>query len=101
MTENKTKTESTKTEVAEKANPMDKLKPLFSLEPVLLNKWGARIAANIQKIYYCLLLVFGVLFIKAIMDWAYIGFGAFFFDLVMYGLLFLAVRLFSEKFAND
>ena len=101
MTENKTKTETPKTEVAEKANPMDKLKPLFSLEPVLLSRFGARISANIQKVYYCLLLVFAVLFLKSIMDWAYIGFGAFFFDLVMYGLLFLAVRLFSEKFAND
>lgn len=99
MTENKTKTETQKTE--QKTNPMDKLKPLFALEPVLLSRWGAKIKANIQKIYYCLLLVFGVLFFKAIMDWAYIGFGAFFFDIVMYALLFLAVRLFSEKFAND
>lgn len=93
-------TEKTKTETAQKTNPLDKLKPLFALEPVLLNKWGSKLKANIQKIYNCLLLVLGVLVIKAIMDWAYIGFGAFFFDIVMYAFLFLAIRLFSEEIAN-
>ena len=100
MTEEvKEKKEAAKAET--KQNPLEKLKPMLALEPIFWNKWGSKLKANVQKIYYVLLGVFAVLLIKAFWDWACIGFGAFFIDIVVYTVLFFIVRLFAESLANN